>query len=133
MFEISFKDTEIQLLSSSSLTRFQKFWFFQYIISYIVLHMIRTPRARITKKPQSYENKNYSGQELCGKVSNHLFGTSKFSFFLSNFSLSYLYFTRCYHKTVKSLNYFKKWITFRPFQIWHFPFVLCSISMNSRV
>ena len=31
---------------------------------------------------------------------------SKFSF--SSFSLSYLYFTRCYHKTVKSLNYFKK-------------------------
>ena len=78
MFEISFKDTEIQLFSSSSLIRFDPL----KIISYIMLHMICTPGERITKKPQAHENKNYSGQELCGKVSNHLFETSKFSFFV---------------------------------------------------
>ena len=47
-----------------------------------MLHMICTLGARITKKPQAHENKNYSDQKICEKVSNHLFGTSKFTFFV---------------------------------------------------
>ena len=37
--------------------------------------------------------------------------------FFTTFSLSYLYFTRSYHKTVKSLTTIQKWITFSPFQL----------------
>ena len=48
MFETSFKDTEIQLLSSSSLIFFQKIWFLS--ISYFTYHK----RHKLYKKPRTY-------------------------------------------------------------------------------